>query len=58
MLNVKGKGIPLQITKVHGRCGCKSPHIAYIATALGRGRVASPMLDRLYPQEKLPVLIL
>ena len=39
---------PLQTTKAHGGCGCKG---------LGRDRVASPVLGRLYPG-KSPVLIL
>ena len=30
----------------------------FTATALGRDRVASPMLDRLYPRRNPPVLIL
>ena len=41
--------------KDHGGCGCKDAHTyEYTTTALGKGRVASPTLDRLYP----PVLIL
>ena len=36
--------------KAHGGCGCKGAHTyVYTATALGKGRVASPMLGRLYP---------
>ena len=35
--------------KAQGECGCKGP--LYPAMALGRGRVASPMLGHLYPQE-------
>ena len=46
---VKVKVSPLQAMKAHGGCGCKGPHIH--STALGRGRVASPMLGRLYPEE-------
>ena len=41
---------PLPTLKAHGGCGCKG-HI-YIATALGRNRVACPTLGRLYPGEK------
>ena len=37
--------------KAHGGCGNMSPH--YKATTLGRGRVASPTLGRLYPR-KIP----
>ena len=47
---------PLQAMKAHGRCGSKI-HL-HTATALGRGRVASPMLGLLYPWVKPPVLIL
>ena len=37
--------------KAHGGCGCKGSHTyVYIATALGKGRVATPTLDRLYPR--------
>ena len=42
--------------KVHGDVDARI-HI-YIAAALGRGWVASPMLGRLYPPGKAPVLIL
>ena len=36
--------------KTHGGCGCKGAHTyVYTATALGKGRVASPMFGRLYP---------
>ena len=34
--------------KAHGGCGCKGPHI-FTAKAQGRGRVARPMVGRLYP---------
>ena len=34
--------------KTHGGCGCKGAHV-YTATALGKCRVASPTLGRLYP---------
>ena len=34
--------------KAHGGFGCKGPY-TYTAMALGRVRVAGPMLDRLYP---------
>ena len=51
----KVKVYPLQTIKVHG--GDARVHI-YTATALGRGRVASPMLGHLYPQGNSPVLIL
>ena len=41
--------------KAHGGCGYKGAYTyVYTATALGKGRVASPMLGHLYP----PVLIL
>ena len=43
------KGIPIKDIKTHGECGCKGPNFA--ATALGRGRVASPMLGSLYSRE-------
>ena len=37
--------------KAHGGCGCKGAHTyVYTATALGKGRVASPTLSRLYPR--------
>ena len=37
--------------KVHGGCGCKGARTyVYTATALGKGRVASPTLGRLYPR--------
>ena len=37
--------------KAHGGCGCKVAHTyVYTATALGKGRVASPTLGRLYPR--------
>ena len=37
--------------KTHGECGCKGAHTyVYTATALGKCRVASPMLSRLYPR--------
>ena len=42
---IKVKGSLLQAMKAHGESGCIGPHTA---TALGRGRVASPTLDRLY----------
>ena len=36
--------------KAHGGCGCKCAHTyVYTSTALGKGRVASPTLGRLYP---------
>ena len=36
--------------KAHGGCGCKGAYTyVYTATALGKGRVASPTLVRLYP---------
>ena len=46
MVNVS----PLQAMKAHGGCGCKGAH-AYVNTAmaLGKGRMASPTLGRLYP---------
>ena len=44
----KGKGIPITGHEVH----------IFTATALGRGRVASPTLGRLYPRGKPPVLML
>ena len=47
---VKVKVSLLQAMKAHGGCGCKGPHI-FTATALRRGRVASPTLGRLYPGE-------
>ena len=50
----KGKDIPLQSMKGHGDARV---HI-YTATSLGRGRVASSTLGRLYPREKIPALIL
>ena len=35
--------------KAHGGCGCKGAHaFVYTATALGKGRVASPILGHLY----------
>ena len=35
--------------KAHGGCGCKGVHTyVYTATALGKGRMASPTLGRLY----------
>ena len=51
MVKVKVKVSPLQAMNAHGECGCKSPHIAYIAKALGRGRTATPTFGRLYPRE-------
>ena len=37
--------------KSHVGCGCKGAHtFVYTATALGKGRVASPMLGHLYPR--------
>ena len=37
--------------KALGGCGCKGAHTyVYTATVLGKGREASPMLGRLYPQ--------
>ena len=37
--------------KAHGGCGCKGAHTyVYIATALGRVRVANPTLGRFYPR--------
>ena len=37
--------------KAHGRCGCKGVHTyVYTAMALGKGRMASPTLGRLYPR--------
>ena len=37
--------------KAHGGCGCKGAHTyVYTAMALGKGRMASPTLGRLYPQ--------
>ena len=37
--------------KAHGGCGCKDAHTyVYTAMALGKGRVASPMLGHLYPR--------
>ena len=37
--------------KTHGGCGCKGAHTyVYTATALGKFRVASPTLGRLYLQ--------
>ena len=42
----KVKVSPLQAMKAHGRCGCKDLHTVYAATAIGRGRVTSPMLGR------------
>ena len=37
--------------KAHGGCGCKGAHTCvYTATALGKCRVASPTLGRLYPR--------
>ena len=36
--------------KIHGGCGCKGAHTyVYTAMALGKCRVASPTLGRLYP---------
>ena len=48
-------GIPIIDHGGPGGCGCKGAHTyVYTATALGKSRVASPMLGSLYP----PVLIL
>ena len=53
MVEVKGKGIP-----IIGHEGDVDARVhIFTATALGRGRVASPTLGRLYPQAKPPVLI-
>ena len=37
--------------KAHGGCGCKGAHTyVYTATALGKSRMGSPTLGRLYPR--------
>ena len=43
--------------KADGGYGYKGSHIGYTATVLGRGRVASPTLGRLYPRRRFPVFI-
>ena len=45
-INVEVKVSPLRAMKAHGGCGCERVHI-YTATALGRGRVASPALRKI-----------
>ena len=50
-MSIKVKKIkvsPLQDMKAHGGCGYKGSH-TYTAIALGRVRVAGPMLGCLYP---------
>ena len=54
-LKAKVKVSPFQAMKALGDVDARV-HI-YTATAIGRGRVASPSLDRLYPGKKPPVLI-
>ena len=54
---VKVKVSPLQAMKADGGYGYKGSHIGYTATVLGRGRVASPTLGRLYPRRRFPVFI-
>ena len=50
-----GKGIPITVHESSRGCGCKRPHIDYIATALGRGDFyARPP----FPPGKVPVPIL
>ena len=48
--------LPLQAMKTHGNVDARV-HI-YTATALGKGRVASPTLSCLFPRERPSVLIL
>ena len=47
---------PLQAMEAHGDVDARV-HI-FTAMALGRGRMASPTLGRLYPRRNSPVLIL
>ena len=47
---------PLLVMKAHG--DVVERVLIYTATALGRGRVASPKLECLYPRGKHPILIL
>ena len=56
-MEVKGKGIPHYRTWRPTGDVAARVHI-FTAMALGRGRVASPTLGRVYPRGKPPVLVL
>ena len=54
-MNKKCIVIPITGHEAHGGCGCKSHSHG---TTIGRGRMASPMLGRLYPRGESLVLVL